>query len=113
MVAHESHKLACGSSILPAATNMGLQWFRHNVNQRTERYGRGFDSLRLHQYKQLKEKSMETKKELDLLDENGTGFNVTFYDTEEVEITYFQNFHCVDYVFVSMGTWETYFKNLK
>ena len=56
---------------------------------------------------------METKKELDLLDENGTGFNITFYDTEEVEITYFQDFHCVDYVFVSIGTWETYFKNLR
>lgn len=52
---------------------------------------------------------MKIIKELDLLDERGIGFNIRFYDTEEVEIAYFENFLCVDYVFVSMEDWYTYF----
>jgi len=54
---------------------------------------------------------MKLIKELDLLDNGGTGFNVRFFDTQEVEITYFEENHCVDYVFISMGTWDTFFNN--
>ncbi len=51
---------------------------------------------------------MKVIQELELLDQKGTGFNLRFYDTQEVEIAYFQNWHCVDYVFVSEGSWETH-----
>ena len=53
---------------------------------------------------------MKLIKEMDLLDDAGTGFNVRFYDTEEMEISYFEENHCVDYVFVAMGTWDFFVK---
>lgn len=52
---------------------------------------------------------MKMIKELELLNGEGSGFNIRFYDTKEVEISYFEKFHCVDYVFVSEGTWNTFF----
>lgn len=58
---------------------------------------------------------MKVIEEFDMLDDQGNGFNVRAYDTQELEVSYFEEWYCVDYRFLSLGAeigeWE-YFKRL-
>ena len=49
-------------------------------------------------------------KELSFLDAYGTGFNVRFYPDSMLEIAYFNEWRCIDYIFISLEEWQAQYK---
>jgi len=46
--------------------------------------------------------------EKDLLDKDGNGYHVRFYDSGNVDITYFLDYHCIDYIFIKIDAKEVF-----